>query len=184
MTDARPARRLAVTGTISAALVLLAGTSPLMLNCFGTFPLTRAVYKMNAAVGNGLLQTVVYWIFLIAPVYSTTLLIDAVLLNMIEFWTSGGVEVSSATDSDGRSVAIAPSDDGREAVLTISKDGQVVGHLRFVRIDGNRCEVRDEAGNVLGMAVGTASGDLRLTDGRGEVVSVIPAAELAAFRGI
>ncbi|MDD3049998.1 MAG: DUF3332 domain-containing protein [Candidatus Cloacimonetes bacterium] len=61
-------------------LMLLAG-------CYGNFSLTRKVYQFNGEMGDGVLQTVVFWAFCIIPVYSIASFLDAVVFNTLEFWT-------------------------------------------------------------------------------------------------
>jgi hypothetical protein len=58
-----------------------------LVGCYGSFSLTKKVYKFNGSVGNKFIQSGLLWVFLIIPVYSATTFIDIVVLNFIEFWT-------------------------------------------------------------------------------------------------
>lgn len=55
--------------------------------CIGSFKLTNGLYDWNRSIGGKFAQELVFLAFVIIPVYSATLLIDAVILNLIEFWS-------------------------------------------------------------------------------------------------
>lgn len=167
----------------AVALALLAAMAPVTVGCFGKFPLTRSVYRINQAMPTGILETVVFWAFVILPVYSGAMLIDAVVLNLIEFWTGLSIPASTSSDEAGNKVVLEPSTDGRQALLTVSRDGEFVTQVRFARVSDTVCEVRDSRGNLAGMAIRTRGGDLQLTDARGTVVQTITAAQLAQLKG-
>ena len=162
-------------------LVLLIAACPFMLSCYGHFPLTRAVYRANGSVPNDVLKSVVMWVFIIIPVYSVAMLADAVIFNLIEFWTGTKIRISSATDEQGNRFVLDPSEDGREALLSISQDGDVVARVRFVKVSETLCEVRSADGDLAGTAVRTPGGDIELTDAQGRVVATIPASQLAVL---
>ena len=167
-------------------IALVVAMLPLMLSCYGRFPLTKAVYNMNGAmstpeVRKGVLESVVMWVFIIVPVYGVAMVADVVIFNLVEFWTGEPLQIGSAGEADGHSVALEPSADGSEAVLTASKDGEVVTTVRFVKVSETLCEVRDADGRLAGMAVRTPGGDMELTDGDGRVVSRISGGQLAAL---
>ena len=91
-------------------LGLLAAMAPLALSCYGHFPLTRAVYRMNGDVGKSLgedqtarklVQSVVMWVLVIIPVYGVAIVADVVVLNLIEFWTGDTVDISAVQERDG-----------------------------------------------------------------------------------
>lgn len=55
--------------------------------CFGSFNLTRKLYKWNESVGDKWVNTAVMWVFMIIPVYEVCGFIDFAILNTVEFWT-------------------------------------------------------------------------------------------------
>jgi len=167
----------------SLALALVAGASPFLFGCFGQFPLTRTVYRVNDGIPTGILRNVVFWVFCILPVYSGAALVDTVVLNVLEFWFGLKIDASSTTDEDGRTVVLEPSEDGREALLTILKDGVVIDRVRFVRVSETVCEVRDADGNLSGKAVRTPQGELQLIDAQGRFVGAVTAEDLVGLRG-
>lgn len=80
-------------------LIALIGTS---LGCYGSFPLTRMTYELNDEIGdnfhnqrtNDFVDTLTMWVFVIFPVYEFAMLGDAVILNLIEFWTEDEVKIN------------------------------------------------------------------------------------------
>ena len=167
----------------SLALGLVAVMSPFLFGCFGQFPLTRTVYRINDGVPTGILKNLVFWVFAILPVYSGAALVDTLILNVLEFWFGLKINVSSVTDEEGRTIVLEPSEDGREALLTISKDGEVLEQVRFVRVSDTVCEVRDAEGNLSGKAVRTPEGELQLIDAQGRFVGTITPEDMAQLTG-
>lgn len=161
------------------AVVLLVALAPFLANCYGEFPLTRAVYRANGDIENNILRQVVFWVFVIVPVYGVAAFADAVAFNLIDFWTGQGVDFSSTTDQQGNTVTLRPSQDGREAVLTVSKAGKTIEELRFVRASDGVCNVYDSKGGLVGRAERTPSGELKLTDAQEGTVTLISADQVA-----
>lgn len=64
------------------SLTLLSQTS-----CIGSFALTNKVLEFNRNLGDKFLNEVVFLAFCIIPVYEATVFIDAIILNLVEFWT-------------------------------------------------------------------------------------------------
>ena len=147
-------------------LIALLATVPLMVSCYGRFPLTRAVYNFNGRVGgevpkhHDIVVQAVFWVFVILPVYGIAAIGDAIIFNLIEFWTGETLEVSQVTHDGNRTVSLQSTPDGKEAVLTISKKGQVVATERFVRVSPTLVEARDADGKVNGMVIKNANGGL------------------------
>lgn len=164
-----------------AVVVVVALVVPLVAGCYGPFPLTRAVYQANGSIGNDVVRQVVFWVFVILPVYSVSTLADALVLNVVDFWVGETVGVSAITDESGNALVVEP--DGPErAVLTVRReDGQPV-RLRLERVSDRLCEVRDAEGRLLGRAARTADGGLRLTDAKCRSVVTLTARELARAR--
>ena len=167
----------------SAAFAVLIGTTPLWLGgCFGYFPLTRAVYRINDSVEPRPLKTLLFWGFLIIPVYTVAMIVDAVILNLIDFWIPGvdfGESGSSAVEKHGDiETTLERSSDGSQAVFTVRRKGEVLGQYRFVKLSDGGCEVRAVDGKLLGSARKTTAGDFEFLNGQGRVVRTIAAADL------
>lgn len=166
------------------AIVLVGAMSPFAFGCYGAFPMTHIVYKLNGAVQPGALSQIVFWVFVIFPVYSIAMLADAVVFNLVEFWTGAKIDVTTAQGPDGSTYTLAPSEDGRQATLTVSKDGAVSAEMRFVRLADGVVEVRDADGRLAGHVVPDGSGGFRLTDASGATVSTISATDLPSLAAL
>lgn len=69
-------------------LVILASFLALSLSgCYGSFALTKKVYKFNGSLGAEPVKTLVMWAFDIIPVYGFACFADVVIFNTLEFWT-------------------------------------------------------------------------------------------------
>ncbi|MFI5232525.1 MAG: DUF3332 family protein [Gemmatimonadales bacterium] len=90
-----PFRRTAI---LTFTAVALMGTS----GCFGSFNLTRKVYGFNKTASNDKFVRELLFLGLnIVPVYSVASLIDAVVINTIEFWSgTNPVNMSSTIKVD------------------------------------------------------------------------------------
>jgi len=163
------------------ALLVLALMITLALGCYGSFPLTRAVYHINGAMPTGVLRTVAFWLFVIVPVYDIAVVADVVVLNLIEFWSGTPFDFAAATDELGNTIVFEPCEDGRRATLTVSRHGEVLERLQFVRVSDTVCEARDESGGLAGKAVVRADGGLELSDASGKVIAAVGASELAVL---
>lgn len=57
-------------------------------SCMGSWKLLTGVYNWNEqATNNKFVNQLIFWAFLIVPVYEIAVLVDYVILNLIEFWT-------------------------------------------------------------------------------------------------
>lgn len=67
--------------------LLLTAITISLSGCYGSFGLTKKVYKWNGSLGNKFVNEAVFLGLNIIPVYSISLFIDGVFLNSVEFWT-------------------------------------------------------------------------------------------------
>lgn len=81
-------------------IFLLVASINLFVGCYGSFSLTKKLYKWNGSVGNKFVQSGLMWILLFLPVYSATTFIDFVVLNTIEFWTGSNPLAMNETDKE------------------------------------------------------------------------------------
>ncbi len=117
-------RRTAVLAV--ATLGLLSSSA-----CFGSFNLTRKVWTFNKNVSpDKFVQELVFLAFAAIPVYSIAGLLDAVIINSIEFWTGENpVSVAkSTTTPDGREFVQRGTVTETERVMVIDelKDGETL----------------------------------------------------------
>lgn len=163
------------------AVVCLVLCSVQMTGCFGKFNLTRAMWDFNKNVSpNKFVQWAVFLVMVIVPVYAIGTLVDALVINSIEFWT-GQNPISSAETGDGntRVVRLSPED-----TLRLSRDAdsgvmkvelERAGQPPLVRYfepleDG--MAVRDDAGALLLQAREQADGAVAVTDASGNTMAL------------
>ena len=106
------------------AACVLAGFLPLATGgCFGSFQLTKKVYRFNKQVSpNKWVQELMFLVLLVAPVYEFATLIDGLIVNSIEFWT-------------GRNPALAQN--GASQTIRTAQ-----GSATLTRVDANTLDVR------------------------------------------
>ena len=177
MSSLRNHRGWVIPGVLVAMLPFLFG------GCYGGFPLTNKIYGFNGDISrHKLVQTVTFWVFIIFPVYEIGMLADAIIFNLVEFWTGEQIlSVGPTTDSNGNTVCLTPSSDGRQAVLTVSRHGKVLAQEFFVKVSDTTFEVRDAQGALHGKVLKSPDGTISLTDHSGAVVRSLPAGAFAAM---
>lgn len=74
-------KRLAVWAVVLATSVTTLG------GCFGKFALVRKIYQVNSQVNDKYVRSLLTWVFIIAPVYQISGLVDFIVFNTIEFWS-------------------------------------------------------------------------------------------------
>lgn len=156
---------------------LLIGSMTLLPGCFGSFELTRSIYRANRNVYGSvsgdhtqrkIAQSAVMWLFI--PVYAVAGVADAAVFNVIEFWTGKTTEVGSVRDVDGSSVALMPSADGREALLTVSRGGKVISQEHLIKVSDRLLEIRDTAGALKGTMIQSAPDKIEMRDPAGRTL--------------
>lgn len=74
-------KKILLSVTLVSVLTLFSG-------CYGSFEITKSIYKWNGNVTNDqFANSVVTWALIIIPVYEVSMFLDFVVLNTIEFWT-------------------------------------------------------------------------------------------------
>jgi hypothetical protein len=162
-------------------LILLVTMIPILSGCYGYFPLTKAVYRYNGDVTySKVLRTLLFWGLVIIPVYGVSTIADALVFNLIEFWTGNVLHVSNEYDKEGSKVTLKPLDNGNSAELTVLRNNEIVSQLRFMRVSDNVFEVYDN-NKLSGMVVQTSDGDLEFTDREGQPIQTIKADDIKAL---
>ncbi|MFM9008966.1 MAG: DUF3332 domain-containing protein [Bacteroidota bacterium] len=85
-------------------LPLVLSVSILLSGCYGSFNLVREVYDWNGTIEDKTVRSVVFWALVIIPVYEVAGLVDAVVLNVIEFWSGDNPLSMKEGESDMRMV--------------------------------------------------------------------------------
>ena len=103
-------------------LALVLGVSILSSSCYGPFRLTTRLHTWNGQVGDKFVNALVFFAFVVVPVYGVTTLADALVFNTIEFW--GGQNPVAMKEGEVRE-------------QLVEKDGQ---SLKLVA-SRNKCEI-------------------------------------------
>ncbi len=132
-------KRVARTLTLSLVVLVAAG-------CMGSFVLTRKLYAWNESFTDSkMVNNLVFWGLNILPVYSLAVAGDAVILNLIEFWSGsnplGDAKVTMVTNPDGTITltrgdevfVLVPRGDNRVDVLV---DGALAGSAEHTDVGG------------------------------------------------
>ncbi|HEY0840447.1 MAG TPA: DUF3332 family protein [Vulgatibacter sp.] len=149
-------------------LALLLAASLFATSCFGTFRLTREVWKFNRDVGGRWVQEIVFVALLIIPVYEVVVLVDAIVFNTSDFWTGRTSTVDAGTLPAEKVVSLP---DGSELRLVRESDDLLrVEHGDQVRLfhrTADGFEALDESGAVLAKVAGVVNGDVEVKDAAG-----------------
>lgn len=89
--------------------------------CYGTFPLTKQIYKFNGSIGDKYVKQFVFWGLGLVQVYTVGLVADGLIFNLIEFWTGSNplsMKEGSKTIKDGDNEYLLTSKDNK---LTITQ---------------------------------------------------------------
>jgi hypothetical protein len=124
--------------TVIAFLII--GMASMTSSCLGGFNLTKKLYTWNDSVSsNKFVNNLIFWAFVIIPVYGVTLILDGIIFNVIEFW--GGSNPISMEEGDyeveyhnyagvGYKIEATPN------TFTITQlDGAEEGKITVVRFD-------------------------------------------------
>lgn len=165
------------------AILCLIACAPLIKGCYGSFPLTKAVYKFNSnAIPNKLGQEILFLVFIILPVYSIAMFGDAVVCNLIEFWTGETVQVSQTTLEDGTRLTLTPGTSPKEAILTVDRPDGTTRVVRFVRTADRRTTVYENGTEPVGYVVVEADGSIDFQNVKGRTMQVLTPRMIAALR--
>jgi hypothetical protein len=69
------------------AILLIATVTFMSFGCYGNFPLFKKINTWNGSLSNKFINTIVYWVLWILPVYEICIAVDWLLLNTIQWWT-------------------------------------------------------------------------------------------------
>ena len=95
--------------------------------CIGSFKLTGAVYKYNRSISDKFVSELIFLVFCIIPVYEISIFVDAIILNLVEFWTGSNPTAMQPGQVETQKIVL----NGKQYILTAT-------HNRFhvVSLDG------------------------------------------------
>ena len=103
--------------------------------CIGSFKLTQSVLHFNRAIAPKIVSELVFLVFCIIPVYEIAIFVDAIVLNLVEFWTG----TSPMTMKPGQSETQQIAYNGKQYIVTathnrfhaVSLDGKITQDLVY-----------------------------------------------------
>ena len=163
------------------AVGVLAGAL-LVSGCYGPFNLTRRLYQWNGQVSGKWEKEFVFILLAWVPVYSLTVLGDAVVFNSMEFWTgnnpvdapgmmkskhSAVPQTKRLVRGDAEAVlTYTPLSEGGRLLIEQFQQGQSTGRLQLEQRDG-RSVATDADGHVLFTAETLGDGRVLVQDEEG-----------------
>lgn len=109
--------------------VLMLGIGTLSTGCMGSWKLTSTVYNWNEkATGNKYVNNILFW--LLSEVYGVTLFVDAVALNLIEFWTGSN---PIAMKQGEKETQMVKGKDGNKYEIVVTKNQYQITPLSGVQ---------------------------------------------------
>jgi hypothetical protein len=165
-TKAPISRRAILVGATSATAL---GTS----GCFGSFGLTSMLYDWNAGVDNKWLRWLLFLaIGVILPVYGITLIVDALVLNSLEFWTGS----NPVSNSEGP-IRVASSKTSNPDVIRheVYEHDKKIAVLYAEKVNDHEIRILDASGRTITCVRGTFDGGLELLDEQERQLAVLDA---------
>ena len=153
---------------------LLAAT--LCLNgCYGSFNLTRQVYRWNSQVGDKWPREFMFLILTWVPVYGVATAADGIIFNSVVFWTgknmldakAGGVQTKRIVRKNSETLLFR---EGNELGIEQYQHGQQVASLRMHR-EGDGMAAYDAKGVKLFSASTRPDGTIVVADAGGKQVA-------------
>ncbi len=156
-----------------SALAPLAATG-----CYGKFALVSKLHAWNGSLGSKVAQQFVFWAFLILPVYGACMFVDAVILNLIEFW-SGKNPLAELPHPDGSTTKLARTGDDTVR-LTRTQGATVLADVELNRAGDHAAQARSLLALWTGSVERLPSGELVVhQDGAPRLVPVTEQEALA-----
>jgi hypothetical protein len=138
-------------GAIALATALAFGIQ----GCYGSFALTRKLWKWNGSMGNKFVNELVFLVCTFLPVYGIAGFIDGIVLNSVEFWTGKNPMYSKVMVEGDKMVKMEGQKDGKMQVAVFYK-GQLQDKFLLAKQDGG-VVATDLSGKLLAQA---GTGDL------------------------
>jgi len=127
---------------VAVAMIAVMGFA--MTGCVGSFALTNKVLDWNKGLGNKFVQEIVFLGFHIIPVYPITIFGDAIILNLIEFWTgSNPVALNEGVNQIEMNGQMYTVNIAEDHITILDESGTLVNDLRFNNNDNTWYSVFD-----------------------------------------
>lgn len=148
--------------------------------CWGSFNLTGRVHDWNGSFNSKWVSWLVFLAFIILPVYEITILVDALVINTIEFY-SGRNPVSRADLGRGNHLVLRGEQDGATLHVEHYEHDVLVRAFRIERLSDDELRLADAEGRVR-LHVHGHRGGARLRDEEGRTIADLDAKAFAAAK--
>jgi hypothetical protein len=142
----------------------------LCTGCTGSFALTRKVWEFHRGMENKWVDELVFLVCAILPVYSIATLVDAVIINSIEFWSGENPVMAKKVIKSGDSTIMMTK--LSDTQIKLDMDGKT---FMLVKSDKG-VRMQDTAGKELFLA-SAKDGSVAVTDANGTVVKTFSASD-------
>lgn len=164
-------------------LAVAVSVSVLMAGCYGPFALTKKLHKWNGTIGDKWANEAVFLVVTIVPVYSVTVLADALVFNSIEFWGGKNPVTARQTRSvekDGKQAVMTYSPEAKRMRIDVFESGRPSGTIVLEPGKDGNLTARDNQGNLLSSAV-NPDGTVTVTRSDGRVVGTYNAEDAGKY---
>jgi len=126
-------KRICIAAVVASSIALS--------GCIGSFTLTHKIYSWNEkATDNKYVNSAIMWVLgFFTPVYAGTIIIDAAILNVIEFWSgknpvafSSPQLLEQVVTANGKTFKVTM---GNNAITVDRLDGSSAGRAYLIRYD-------------------------------------------------
>jgi hypothetical protein len=154
-------------GMLAVAVALAFGVQ----GCYGKFALTQKVHKFNGSFGNKFVNELMFLVMYIIPVYGIAALVDAVIVNSIEFW-SGKNPVTAKVVEEGDKKVAMHFDEATGLVKVSYFDKGELKSEGYLRKGDSSIELLDAAKQTVKVVATTNSyGEVIMADASGRVLA-------------
>lgn len=155
------------------ALTLVAVLMISSVGCYGSFELTKKVYKWNGTFGDKWVNEIGFLVLTIVPVYSIAAAIDVIILNSLEFWTGTNPAMASITTENG---TLSVNASGDAVTLT-----DRAGLSMTVEATSDGAIIRSADGKIMARSIRNANGSVTVYDGNGSYLGSMSSEQIASI---
>ena len=109
---------------LTVAVAILMAGSLTFSSCIGSFGLTNKIFDWNNNMGSKWVNEVVFFAFLILPVYEISLIADGLVINSIEFWTGNNPLADNVKHIEGENsdYLVESNENGYKVTDTVTNE--------------------------------------------------------------
>ena len=111
---------------LSVGIILTIASTMLFTSCIGSFTLSNKILAWNKQFGDKFVNELIFVGLNIIPVYPVAMLVDAVVLNSIEFWGGNNPVTAETKVIDGKDTKYQIDKNSNGYTITNLSDNTVV----------------------------------------------------------